>query len=168
METGVGKTYTYLKTMYELNKRYGWSKFIVVVPSVAIREGVYKSHLSHLCAFMHLCKLHLLLQKINICHIMTQATNCHTSGTALHRQKHFEQAKKLCRAGKEIMSRRQINMPLRQRNYVVQKKELCRADRKPRCLNRIAVHRLKNYVAQTKLCQMDDVLMWLKGRAAHS
>lgn len=43
METGVGKTYTYVKTMYELNKHYGWSKFIVVVPSVAIREGVYKS-----------------------------------------------------------------------------------------------------------------------------
>lgn len=43
METGVGKTYTYIKTMYELNKAYGWSKFIVVVPSVAIREGVYKS-----------------------------------------------------------------------------------------------------------------------------
>lgn len=43
METGVGKTYTYIKTMYELNKRYGWSKFITVVPSVAIREGVYKS-----------------------------------------------------------------------------------------------------------------------------
>jgi len=43
METGVGKTYTYIKTMYELNKRYGWSKFIVVVPSVAIREGVFKS-----------------------------------------------------------------------------------------------------------------------------
>ena len=43
METGVGKTYTYIKTMYELNQRYGWSKFIIVVPSVAIREGVYKS-----------------------------------------------------------------------------------------------------------------------------
>lgn len=43
METGTGKTYTYVKTMYELNKRYGWSKFIIVVPSVAIREGVYKS-----------------------------------------------------------------------------------------------------------------------------
>ena len=43
METGVGKTYTYIKTMYELNKAYGWSKFIVVVPSVAIREGVFKS-----------------------------------------------------------------------------------------------------------------------------
>lgn len=43
METGVGKTYTYIKTMYELNQHYGWSKFIVVVPSVAIREGVYKS-----------------------------------------------------------------------------------------------------------------------------
>ena len=43
METGVGKTYTYIKTMYELNKAYGWSKFIVVVPSVAIREGVYKT-----------------------------------------------------------------------------------------------------------------------------
>ena len=43
METGVGKTYTYIKTMYELNEHYGWSKFIVVVPSIAIREGVYKS-----------------------------------------------------------------------------------------------------------------------------
>ena len=41
--TGVGKTYTYIKTMYELNKHYGWSKFIVVVPSIAIREGVYKT-----------------------------------------------------------------------------------------------------------------------------
>lgn len=43
METGVGKTYTYIKTMYELNRAYGWSKFIVVVPSVAIREGVHKT-----------------------------------------------------------------------------------------------------------------------------
>ena len=37
------KTYVYIKTMFELNKRYGWSKFIVVVPSIAIREGVYKT-----------------------------------------------------------------------------------------------------------------------------
>lgn len=43
METGTGKTYVYIKTMYELNQRYGWSKFIVVVPSIAIREGVKKS-----------------------------------------------------------------------------------------------------------------------------
>ena len=43
METGTGKTYTYIKTMYELNAKYGWSKFIIVVPSVAIREGVKKS-----------------------------------------------------------------------------------------------------------------------------
>ena len=43
METGVGKTYTYIKTMFELNKHYGWSKFIVIVPSIAIREGVYKT-----------------------------------------------------------------------------------------------------------------------------
>lgn len=43
METGTGKTYTYIKTMYELNKLYGWTKFIIVVPSVAIREGVLKS-----------------------------------------------------------------------------------------------------------------------------
>ena len=43
METGVGKTYTYIKTIYELNKLYGWCKFIIVVPSIAIREGVYKS-----------------------------------------------------------------------------------------------------------------------------
>ena len=43
METGTGKTYVYIKTMFELNKKYGWSKFIVVVPSIAIREGVKKS-----------------------------------------------------------------------------------------------------------------------------
>ena len=43
METGTGKTYVYIKTMFELNKRYGWSKFIIVVPSIAIREGVQKS-----------------------------------------------------------------------------------------------------------------------------
>lgn len=43
METGTGKTYVYIKTMFELNKKYGWSKFIIVVPSIAIREGVKKS-----------------------------------------------------------------------------------------------------------------------------
>ena len=43
METGTGKTYTYIRSMYELHKKYGWSKFIVIVPSIAIREGVYKS-----------------------------------------------------------------------------------------------------------------------------
>jgi len=43
METGTGKTYTYIRTMYELHKKYGWSKFIVIVPSIAIREGVYYS-----------------------------------------------------------------------------------------------------------------------------
>ena len=43
METGTGKTYCYIKSMFELNKQYGWKKFIVVVPSIAIREGVYKS-----------------------------------------------------------------------------------------------------------------------------
>lgn len=43
METGTGKTFTYIKTMFELNKLYGWTKFIVVVPSIAIREGVLSS-----------------------------------------------------------------------------------------------------------------------------
>lgn len=43
METGTGKTYVYTKTMFELNRLYGWTKFIIVVPSVAIREGVFKS-----------------------------------------------------------------------------------------------------------------------------
>lgn len=43
METGTGKTYCYIRTIFELNRRYGWSKFIIVVPSVAIREGVKKS-----------------------------------------------------------------------------------------------------------------------------
>lgn len=43
METGTGKTYTYIRTMFELHKHYGWSKFIIIVPSIAIREGVFKS-----------------------------------------------------------------------------------------------------------------------------
>lgn len=43
METGTGKTYTYIKTIFELNKQYGWSKFIIVVPSIAIREGIAKT-----------------------------------------------------------------------------------------------------------------------------
>ena len=43
METGTGKTFVYTKAMFELNAKYGWSKFIIVVPSIAIREGVYKS-----------------------------------------------------------------------------------------------------------------------------
>jgi type III restriction enzyme len=43
METGTGKTYCYIKTIFEMNKRYGWSKFIVMVPSIAIREGIHKS-----------------------------------------------------------------------------------------------------------------------------
>ena len=43
METGTGKTYVYINSIYELNKLYGWSKFIIIVPSIAIREGVYKS-----------------------------------------------------------------------------------------------------------------------------
>ena len=43
METGVGKTYTYIKTMYELNAHYGWTKFIIVTPSIAVREGVFKT-----------------------------------------------------------------------------------------------------------------------------
>jgi len=43
METGTGKTYVYIKSIFELNQRYGWSKFIIVVPSIAIREGVKKS-----------------------------------------------------------------------------------------------------------------------------
>ena len=43
METGTGKTYCYIKSIFELNRRYGWSKFIIVVPSIAIREGVFQS-----------------------------------------------------------------------------------------------------------------------------
>ena len=43
METGTGKTYCYIKTIFEMNQRFGWTKFIIVVPSIAIREGVYKS-----------------------------------------------------------------------------------------------------------------------------
>ena len=51
METGTGKTYCYIKTIFEMNKRYGWTKFIIVVPSIAIREGVYKSLRDHRRSF---------------------------------------------------------------------------------------------------------------------
>lgn len=54
METGTGKTYVYIKTMFELNRQYGWSKFIVVVPSIAIREGVQKSFQTMQDHFMEL------------------------------------------------------------------------------------------------------------------
>ena len=43
METGTGKTYCYIKTIFEMNRQFGWTKFIIVVPSIAIREGGYKS-----------------------------------------------------------------------------------------------------------------------------
>lgn len=43
METGTGKTYVYLRTIFELNREYGFTKFVIVVPSVAIKEGVYKT-----------------------------------------------------------------------------------------------------------------------------
>ena len=49
METGTGKTYVYLRTIFELNKRYGFTKFVIVVPSVAIKEGVYKITADHRC-----------------------------------------------------------------------------------------------------------------------
>ena len=43
METGTGKTYVYLRTIFELNRLYGFTKFVIVVPSIAIKEGVYKT-----------------------------------------------------------------------------------------------------------------------------
>lgn len=58
METGTGKTYVYTKTIFELNKQYGFTKFIIVVPSVAIREGVYKS--------FEITKEHFALQYDNV------------------------------------------------------------------------------------------------------
>ena len=69
METGTGKTYCYIKTMFELNKRYGWSKFIVVVPSIAIREGVRQVARNHRRALPGAIRqtrplLHLQLQAV--------------------------------------------------------------------------------------------------------
>lgn len=43
METGTGKTYCYIKTIFEMDIKFGWSKFVIVVPSIAIHEGIYKS-----------------------------------------------------------------------------------------------------------------------------
>jgi len=54
METGTGKTYTYIRTMYELHKHYGWSKFIIIIPSIAIREGVHESFKAMQDHFMQL------------------------------------------------------------------------------------------------------------------
>ena len=63
METGTGKTYVYIKTMFEMHKRFGWSKFIVVVPSIAIREGVYKSFTMLEEHFMELYAFHGTLRQ---------------------------------------------------------------------------------------------------------
>ena len=82
METGTGKTYVYLRTMLELNKRYGMSKFIIVVPSVAIKEGVYKTlqiteehlkacmrefHTNTICMIRQNLRMFEILQPVLLC-----------------------------------------------------------------------------------------------------
>ena len=62
METGTGKTYTYIKTIFELNKQYGWSKFIIVVPNIAIREGIAKTFESTAEHF----KIHMVYQFVHL------------------------------------------------------------------------------------------------------
>lgn len=70
METGTGKTYVYIKTMFEMHKRYGWSKFIIVVPSIAIREGVASS--------IDMLKEHFFEHyKENIQHFIYRSDNLH-------------------------------------------------------------------------------------------
>ena len=69
METGTGKTYCYIKTIFEMNKRYGWTKFIIVVPSIAIREGVYKSLGNNCGSFPRKVR-----QKSRVLYIQLQAT----------------------------------------------------------------------------------------------
>src|SRR3546814_1524277 len=71
METGTGKTYVYLRTVFELNKRFGFTKFVIVVPSVAIKEGVYKTlqrseeHTSELQSLMRISYAVFRLKKKN-------------------------------------------------------------------------------------------------------
>jgi type III restriction enzyme len=81
METGTGKTYVYLRTMLELNKRYGMSKFIIVVPSVAIKEGVYKTlqiteHFKSLYAGFHTNTICMIQQNLRMFEILQPVLLC--------------------------------------------------------------------------------------------
>ncbi len=89
METGTGKTYVYIKTMFELNKRYGWSKFIVVVPSIAIREGVKKSFdmtVEHFMEYYHKKARYFVYNSDNLTQIETFSSSAELSVMIINTQ----------------------------------------------------------------------------------
>ncbi len=89
METGTGKTYVYIKTMFELNKKYGWSKFIVVVPSIAIREGVKKSFdmtVDHFMEYYHKKARYFVYDSDNLTQIETFASSAELSVMIINTQ----------------------------------------------------------------------------------
>lgn len=89
METGTGKTYVYIKTMFELNKKYGWSKFIVVVPSIAIREGVKKSFdmtVDHFMEYYHKKARYFVYNSDNLTQIETFASSAELSVMIINTQ----------------------------------------------------------------------------------
>jgi type III restriction enzyme len=125
METGTGKTYVYIKTMFELHKRFGWSKFIVIVPSIAIREGVKKSfemtqeHLMDLygekarCFIYNSSRLNDLdtfssNNKINVMIINTQAFNARG-----------QDARRIYESLDEFQSRRPIDVIAKNRPIII-------------------------------------------------
>ena len=89
METGTGKTYVYIKTMFELNKKYGWSKFIVVVPSIAIREGVKKSFdmtVDHFMEYYHKKARYFVYDSDNLTQIETFSSSAELSVMIINTQ----------------------------------------------------------------------------------
>jgi len=119
METGTGKTYVYIKTMYELNKNYGWSKFIVMVPSIAIREGVYKSfqitadHFQEIYGKKIRFNIYDSKSKSNINKIKTFATNSNIEVIIMNYQAFAaksEDAKRIYKKLDELESRRAIDL----------------------------------------------------------
>ncbi len=89
METGTGKTYVYIKTMFELNKKYGWSKFIVVVPSIAIREGVKKTFdmtVEHFMEFYHKKARYFIYDSNNLTQLETFSSSADLSVMIINTQ----------------------------------------------------------------------------------
>lgn len=119
METGTGKTYVYTKTMYELNKQYGWSKFIIMVPSIAIREGVNKSlqitadHFQEIYGKKIRFTVYNAKKKNNITNIKTFASSSAIEVIIMNYQafaSKSEDAKRIYRELDEMQSRKPIDV----------------------------------------------------------
>jgi type III restriction enzyme len=119
METGTGKTYVYTKTMYELNRHYGWSKFIIMVPSIAIREGVNKSlqitaeHFQEIYGKKIRFSIYDAKKKNNITNIKTFASSSAIEVIIMNYQAfaaRSEDAKRIYRELDEMQSRKPIDV----------------------------------------------------------